>query len=66
VWSNPSLPHTPYLRVERENVPYCYCLCNILHRSKYVQGIYLRSGRENSVGTATRYGLDVPGFQPQW
>jgi hypothetical protein len=28
--------------------------------------IYLSGGRESSVGTASRNGLDNPGFKPHW
>jgi len=29
-------------------------------------GVCLSGVRDSSVGTATRYGMDDPGFQPQW
>ena len=29
-------------------------------------GIYLCCGRESAAGTATRCGMDDPGFQPHW
>jgi hypothetical protein len=55
----------PSKRVERELVLYCCCLCNSLHRNKHDMCICIIGDRESSVGTATRYGLDDPGFQPQ-
>jgi hypothetical protein len=27
---------------------------------------YFYGGRDRSVGIAARYGLDAPGFEPQW
>ena len=66
VWSNHSTLPVPSRFVERENVPYCCCLCNSLHCSKQDMDVCLSGGRESSVGRVTRYGMEDPGFQPQW
>jgi hypothetical protein len=48
------------------NVTICKYEWTETFNTKTFKHYYLRVGQNSSVGTATRYGQDVPGFEPRW